>query len=71
MSVSSIVWEVVQKTSAQVREVTREETQLELAAKTLAEGVEPDIVWKVFRLSESEMQKLLDEMTDQSQMRPL
>ena len=67
MSVSPIVWEVVQKTSAQAVK----QNNLELAAKTLAAGVEPDFVQKLFKLTDEEFQDLLHKASDQSQVRPL
>ena len=60
---SAIVWEVVQKTSAQVREetrkVTREETQREDAANLLALGVDISIIAQAFGLSEEEIRNLV------------
>ena len=53
---SAIVWGAIQKANAQAIK----QNNLALAAKALANGIEPNIIQKLFKLTNVEFQDLLD-----------
>ena len=66
-AMSAIVYEAMQKVSAQVREETREETRkqdrLDFAAKLLADGYDNAFIHRYTNLTDSQIQDLRSRVT--------